>query len=339
MRKPVATSLAIVGLISVASLSSSAQQLRPPIGSDQATSSSKTTSTKDKSSKHPSSKVKSKRQPAGVGLDTNLTDPNMIKGLGEGMDASGQSILPPAGTVDGTGATGTTGVPGGSATVEAAGTGLVPTDGAMNPSANPVSGNVMFNSGNSIVGGATDILLNTQGGEPIPKTPLATVAPEKLVVSIEPAQVALNNLRGIQIIIKNNTDRPVVINGDMASVMCGGQKLQAASLKQIDVSTCPMVTPKEQRRRFAEATLSVGWIPTVEDQKIQNGPILARYGCDESRRINEISHFGRRVLWPGDSTGGVLYFLTDQSLKGLTIQLPVNTLFVNTDGALLTILP
>ena len=329
MRKPVATSLAIVGLISVAGLSSSAQQLRPPIGGDQTTTVSTTTtststtkSTKHKSSKRSPSSTKAKRQPAGIGLDTNLTDPNMIKSLGEGMDASGQSILPPVTASDAT------------------------MNPSLNPNANPnaipVSGNVMFNSGsnsNSTLGGATDILLNTQGGEPTPKTPLATIAPEKLAVSIEPAQVALNNLRGIQIVVKNNTDRPVVINGDMASVMCGGQKMQAVSLAQIDVSTCPMVTPKEQRKRFAEAALSVGWIPTIEDQKIQNGPILARYGCDESRRINEISHFGRRVLWPGDSTGGVLYFLTDQSLKGLTIQLPVNTLFVNTDGALLTILP
>ena len=328
MRKPVATSLAVLGLISAGALSSSAQQLRPAMSGDNASTASTTTTP-----------VKKPRRHLIPGLSGTDIFPH-VKPLGDGQDATsnGQSIFPPNGGSLGSGASVGSGTSVGAGSV---GSGVSTGAGlTTNQNANPVSGNVMFNSsGNSTLGGATDILLNTQGGEPTPKTPLATIAPQQIAVSIEPAQVALNDLRGIQIIVKNNTDRPVVINGDMASITLGGQCLKAASLGRVDVATCPPVTPKEQRRRFIEAAVTVGAIPTIEDQKIQNGPILARYGCDESRRINEISQFNRRVLWPGDSTGGVLYFQTSQSLKGATIQLPINTLFVNTDGALLTILP
>ena len=217
--------------------------------------------------------------------------------------------------------------------------GAAAADSSSTAGINPVAGNVLFNSGNSTLGGATDLLFDTQSNAAAPKVPLSTIAPAQLAISIEPAEVALNDLRGIQIIVANHTDRPIVVDGNLATVVLCGQKMQACSLQQITTSTCPEVTRKQRAKRIIEAAATVGTIPTIEDQKLNKGPILARYGCDESRRINEISHFGKRVLWPGDSTGGVLYFKTDASLKGLTIQLPVNTLFVNTDGALLTILP
>ena len=57
--------------------------------------------------------------------------------------------------------------------------------------------------------------------------------------------------------------------------------------------------------------------------------------ADERRRIVEASRFGKRILWPHDKTGGILYFKTTDTFTGVKLQIPVHTLFDKPDNALL----
>jgi hypothetical protein len=146
-------------------------------------------------------------------------------------------------------------------------------------------------------------------------------------------------LRGLLVQVKNHTDRPLIFDGNGAVANVNGAKLTAAPLIVLENIAAPIPTFQQKLKAAAVDTVvqggSIGAEVTAEDMIRQEGPILGRYGKDETRRGDEISRFGKRIVWPGDSTQGVVYFETSASIAHATVELPVNSLYDKSDTALI----
>jgi hypothetical protein len=152
--------------------------------------------------------------------------------------------------------------------------------------------------------------------------------------------ITVGQLHGIMIEVENDTDRPLLFDGDLATATSGDKRLKAATLATVDNVANPRKSKTERFMRdvvvCSEAAATLGAVPAVKDSIMQAGPIPQRYGADEARRINELSRFGKRVLWPGDTTTGFIYFKTADPLKGFVIELPVSSTIDATDHGSLT---
>ncbi|QQR57443.1 MAG: hypothetical protein IPG59_21085 [Candidatus Melainabacteria bacterium] len=73
------------------------------------------------------------------------------------------------------------------------------------------------------------------------------------------------------------------------------------------------------------AGVTIGAYPTIRDLKNQKGPILERYGSDEQRRENISERFGKRVLWPGDISQGLVFVREGEKIAGASVEMPVGT--------------
>jgi hypothetical protein len=167
------------------------------------------------------------------------------------------------------------------------------------------------------------------------KAPLSSIISDNAEMRIDNNEVILGAMRGLAVEVVNNTDRPLIFWGDKAIATMGGNHLHCAPLIALEEMTNPVLTLKEKVIDDIKATTiaggSIGGIPTLNDINRQAGPILGRYGGDEDRREDEISRFGKRVVWPGDTTKGVVYFVTKQPLTGSSIDMPVSALYDSTD--------
>jgi hypothetical protein len=172
------------------------------------------------------------------------------------------------------------------------------------------------------------------------KAPLSSVISANAEMVIDKEEVLIGGLRGLSIEARNNTDRPLIFYGDKAVATINGAHLAAAPLIVLD----NIAAPVKNRRQIVKGEIrdsvlaggTIGGIPTALDEMRQEGPVLGRYGHDELRREDEISRFGKRIVWPGNSTKGVIYFASIAPITGAVIELPVSSLYDTTDSASIT---
>jgi hypothetical protein len=172
--------------------------------------------------------------------------------------------------------------------------------------------------------GKSNPLLST---EEQPIAPLSSLAPGSIEVSAKGAESKLKGLTALTISVKNNTDRPLVFNGDGTVATVGGEQLKAQPTASINDRIAQPDNPHGYTRRSIEntitATVTIGAVQTAEGEMIRRGPLASRYGFDNIRRQERQARFAERILWPGDSTEGVVWFKSDKPLSGATLQLPV----------------
>lgn len=182
-------------------------------------------------------------------------------------------------------------------------------------------------------------LLNVNPEEEAAPKPLATII-SAVEVSVDPAEIRLDGLRGLVVSVHNGTDQPLVVQGESAEAMVNGAAFHAATTGQIDKAALPW----DRRRRKIEratadialAALTVGAYQAARDESIQKGPVLGRYGDDEIRRTQEVESFGNRVIWPGQTRKGILYFISTGSLRGASLKIPMQEAFDPTNSAVFT---
>lgn len=171
------------------------------------------------------------------------------------------------------------------------------------------------------------LLLDTTNPTKVPKPPLPlTAVISNVILTTSPQEYLMGDFHGLKVHISNGTDRPLLFNGDKAVIKFDGQCAAPITVGQLQDAVCPASTTKEQIIGVLKVAVTVGLEPTIRDIKMEKGPILQRYGCDEKRREDEQSRFGQRILWPGDSSDGIVYFNTDRSLHGGTLELPISSL-------------
>ncbi|MBX9720597.1 MAG: hypothetical protein K2X81_04290 [Candidatus Obscuribacterales bacterium] len=168
-------------------------------------------------------------------------------------------------------------------------------------------------------------------------SPLLGLASSQIAIQAEQIPVNLKGMLGVNVKVKNNTDRPLYFLGDEALATTGDAVLSAAHMPEIEDLIPSRDNPKNYGRRSFKATLTaaltVGALQTVEDEITERGPMDGRYGWDNARRIDRQARFAKRVLWPGDSTEGTLFFKTANQLHGASLEMKVSAYYDNSDRA------
>jgi hypothetical protein len=170
--------------------------------------------------------------------------------------------------------------------------------------------------------------------------PLTSVIGADASMSIQPNEVMLGKMRGLVVEVRNNTDRPLLFDGDHATATISGSQYTATPVSSISDSVTPDRTKKQvfeaDVKATVTATVTVGAVQAIEGVRTQAKPVLERYGADEVRRQDEIARFGKRIVWPGDNTRGTVYFSISKSLKGASVAMPVQSMFFPNDQTSLT---
>ena len=161
-----------------------------------------------------------------------------------------------------------------------------------------------------------------------------------LTLSIDKRNIDIGPLHGLLITINNQTNRPLMVDGDKATVVDGGNNMTAAPLVALQKAVEP---PSGLEHAFESigtiiipAAATVGGTLAVRDELQIRKPVLKRYGPDEKRRQVESARFGRRILWPQQKTQGIVYFLTASTLDAAQISIPAATLFDVQDKTILS---
>jgi hypothetical protein len=169
--------------------------------------------------------------------------------------------------------------------------------------------------------------------KPVPLTNLLG----SLTVSSQTFEVYLKNLVGLELTVHNGTDRPLVVDAEKCIAELSEVKFHSVGAEQIDYAVRhphSLATGIELKAaRITVAAVSIGAYQTITDFFVQAGPVLKRYGVDEKRREIEERAFGSRVVWPGETSSGIVYFPGDTSLRGAMLNIPVHSLFDPTDQA------
>jgi hypothetical protein len=148
-------------------------------------------------------------------------------------------------------------------------------------------------------------------------------------VSAKGETASLKGLTALRLHVANNTQRTLSFKGNEAVLALTGTQLKAAPLASISARIKEYDNPHGYRERAAmtamTAAMTVGAWQAVRDDKVLRNPVTERYGFDNANRNQRLLRFGERVLWPGDSCEGVVYFESSQpvSLAGASLQVPV----------------
>jgi hypothetical protein len=182
------------------------------------------------------------------------------------------------------------------------------------------------------------ILVNPNKNGQTPQ-PLQTFVGQTLKMTIDHSKVSLRHLGGVIATVLNDTNRPLVIDGDSGKATVSSKTYQAVSLQVLQKKVLPSKTLEANIGRLLvqvpPAAITVGAVPTAEDYLRMKKPIRKRYGSDQRRRTVEATRFGERILWPHQETQGIFYFDTEDDLSTAKIQVPVHTLFDAPDKAIL----
>ncbi len=131
------------------------------------------------------------------------------------------------------------------------------------------------------------------------------------------------DLVGIKIEVQNNSQTPLVFDGEKAVLHAAGQNIPAIATVEKKISMKKAFV--KETNAAVVAGVTIGAYPTIRDMKNQKGPILERYGSDEQRRENISERFGKRVLWPGDISQGVVFVREGEKIAGASVEMPVGT--------------
>ncbi|HEY9678803.1 MAG TPA: hypothetical protein V6C76_12390 [Drouetiella sp.] len=166
------------------------------------------------------------------------------------------------------------------------------------------------------------------------KQSIETIANELVDVSFTGAVAPSKKFKAVRIKVSNRSDTPIVFDGNRSAIVIqpGGQIVaKCISQKQLDTVGRPPTTFGEKvsadLKDTVTAAASVGVVQSAKTFAIQAGPIEKRYEYDRERQTNEESRFGQRLVYPGESSEGNIYFDKNILLDSGAIQIPVKTLY------------
>jgi hypothetical protein len=173
--------------------------------------------------------------------------------------------------------------------------------------------------------------------------PLKAYVGMELKLQVDQRDIVFDKLHAVMITVANETNRPLMVDGNKATARIGNESIVAAPITVLQKAVLPAGGLEHALvsvgTKIIPTAATVGAIPTIKDMITLKKPVLERYGPDEVRRTVESSRFGRRVLWPRQKTQGILYFQTPDALASAVITIPASTLFDMQDNCILTATP
>jgi hypothetical protein len=171
-----------------------------------------------------------------------------------------------------------------------------------------------------------------------PAPPLAGQL-SSIQITRSPLVFQLHGLYGVEISVHNDTKLAVIVDGEHAVAQIGSIRYPAADREIIDRAALWSGTRTQRAEkstaRILVAGASIGAYQLIRDEWIQSGPVLRRYGKNQVRKEDEAGSFAARIIWPGDTRTGFMYFVGAPSLQGAELQVPVTTLFDPSEQAVL----
>ena len=172
--------------------------------------------------------------------------------------------------------------------------------------------------------------------------PLSATVGRDIDLTVARATAFTGRFVALSVKVENKSDKTLVVDGDRASLSSDDTKVASITcLTQANVDAIgqPPTTAKAKIatdfKSTVEAALTVGAIPTAQTIIVEHGPILKRYEWDESRREHEETRFGKRLLYPGDKSDGVMYFKDGTSFDQKSLVIPVKSFYDGADQAAL----
>lgn len=160
--------------------------------------------------------------------------------------------------------------------------------------------------------------------------PLDTKSVSLINISLKETTSPLAHHIGLSCTITNGSDIPIVIDGDSASLEVAKSSVQVAPLKDlVNIHKPPNHGLKLIARDTGSvltAMVTVGALQTLKGIQEEYKPVMQRYGWEEERRLREIETFGKRLLYPGDSTTGNLYFAVS-TLKNTSFKCMISSFY------------
>lgn len=167
---------------------------------------------------------------------------------------------------------------------------------------------------------------------------LQKLVADQISVRIENRDVSVKGRHGLQIEVTNNSDRAVILNGELATARLADKDYGVAILDEFEG------LPGSQPRFLAElnsmddsaaaqAAVSVSSWKTVNDMLKSESTRFTCYGKGEQKRRSVEHRFGQRILWPGDSSSGIIVFNSPEPLVGAVLSIPVRSFFEPSDIA------
>jgi hypothetical protein len=172
--------------------------------------------------------------------------------------------------------------------------------------------------------------------------PLSATVGRDIDLTVARATAFTGRFVALSVKVENKSDKTLVVDGDRASLSSDDTKVASiACLTQANVDAIgkPPTTAKAKIttdfKSTVEAALTLGAIPTAQTIIVEHGPILKRYEWDESRREHEEARFGKRLLYPGDKSDGMIYFKDGISFDQKSLVIPVKSFYDGADQAAL----
>lgn len=178
---------------------------------------------------------------------------------------------------------------------------------------------------------------SSQADSQKPKSEPLNTAKSAIEISVLPQDIVVRGKHGLKIQVKNNTDRAIIFNGEQATANLRQTEYRSMNVDQFDdlFAESPAFMNRLRRNlsQTALAAVTVGGAQTAYDALKNSKPVLRSYGHDEERRQEDQERFGQRILWPGDSSTGVVLFASDEPLTDAVVSIPVASFFDAADKA------
>ncbi len=167
--------------------------------------------------------------------------------------------------------------------------------------------------------------------------PLESIIKTAIEISAGPNDIVIKGKHGLRIKVTNKSDRPVLFDGEKACA-----KTLSTEYKCVDIDTFDelnLIPPTFRSTLSAETGSAVNQKPPLASKPIgigllnSNKNVLAKLGKDAQGKNSEQERFGQRILWPGDSSEGIVLFPAEESLVGAVVTVPVCSFFNSADQA------
>lgn len=173
------------------------------------------------------------------------------------------------------------------------------------------------------------------------KTPAENGVPQGYISSVSRVVLADRgpiNCVAVTVKVKNNTSDPIIVEGNKATTIAGGQNLTALSEDQALKVAGGQFTKNQLMTLAAVGVLTIGYCePILQDRYTTSKTDWTKsYGLEERRRKVEAKRLSRRIVLPGEESEGVIVFAgsnTDIS----RVVLPMQTYPVGNDNGVLSL--
>lgn len=163
---------------------------------------------------------------------------------------------------------------------------------------------------------------------------------DSIQLTADPKLHPLGELQGFEITVHNASNVALIVQADKATAVSDGTTLSCAGKPDIRKAAFPQTSLSSKVKSttigIVAGAATIGAYQTVRDTITQSKPVVKRYGLDEARRQLEATLFGSRVVWPGDTRKGIVYFPPSDARPFTTLKIPIQALSDPSNQAVLT---